>query len=46
MRWAYKLAMLALHLVEIAFFFGIAGCASVIVFNWILIFREGFSKDQ
>ena len=44
--WTFKLAVLALHLVEIVFFLGIVGCASVVVISWVSIFSEGFSKDQ
>jgi hypothetical protein len=35
-----------MHLVEVLFFTGLIGCASVVVFSWISILKDGFSKDR
>jgi hypothetical protein len=35
-----------MRVIEVGFFTGLAGCAGVVVFSWISILREGFSKDQ
>ena len=43
---AHSLMMLAEHVVEIMFFIGLVGCASVVALSWISIFRDGFSDLQ
>jgi len=39
----YSLMLFATRIVEIMFFAGLAGCASVIFISWISIFKDGFS---
>ena len=46
MTWTFKLAVWAIRLVEVMFFLGITGCASVVVISWISIFKDGFSKER
>jgi hypothetical protein len=41
-----RFEVLILHVLEIGFFAGIAGCALVILISWISIFKEGFTKDK
>jgi hypothetical protein len=31
---------------EVAFFTGLIGCAVVVVWSWISIFKDGFSKKD
>jgi hypothetical protein len=41
------IGILCMHVIEILFFTGLAGCASVVIFSWISIFKSGFSaKDD
>jgi hypothetical protein len=42
----FRLAVLAIHLVEFMFFAGILGCAVAIIFSWVTITKDGFSKDD
>jgi hypothetical protein len=44
--WTFKLAVGVMYLLEAMFFIGIVGCASVVVFSWISILKDGFSKDR
>lgn len=39
----HSLMLLAARVVEIMFFTGLVGCASVVVVSWVFIFRDGFS---
>ncbi|HEY2471028.1 MAG TPA: hypothetical protein VGI45_24750 [Terracidiphilus sp.] len=39
------LGALATRVLEFAFFFGLIGCAFVVVFSWVTILKEGFSDD-
>ena len=34
------------HVLDVAFFAGLAGCASVVILSWISILRDGFSDDD
>jgi hypothetical protein len=43
---ATSLMVLAVRLVEILFFTGLAGCILVVIISWISIFREGFSDPR
>ena len=45
MTLTFRLAVLAVHVVEVMFFVGILGCAVAIVFSWVSISKDGFSKD-
>ena len=40
------LALLAMHVLVVMFFIGLAGCALVIVISWIEIFNDGFTNDS
>jgi hypothetical protein len=46
MTLSFRLAVLAIHLVELLFFAGILGCATAIVFSWVSIVRNVVSKDE
>jgi hypothetical protein len=39
----HKLAILAIHIVEIAFFVGLAGCAVVVIWSWISVIKGCFT---
>jgi hypothetical protein len=41
-----KLMLLGAHILEGMFFTGVVGCATVVVFSWISIFKEAFSEDK
>jgi hypothetical protein len=43
---AFQFAFWATHVLDVAFFAGLAGCASVVVLSWISILKEGFSDDD
>lgn len=36
---------IAARILQIAFFAGLAGCASVVVVSWISIFKDGLTED-
>ena len=40
----HTLMQFAVRLVEVMFFTGLIGCASVVVISWVSIFKEGFSN--
>jgi len=41
------LGIVCMHLLEVLFFIGLAGCSATVVFSWISIFTSGFSdKDD
>ncbi len=42
----FRLAVLAIHLVEFMFFAGIIGCSAAVIFSWVSIAKDGFSKDR
>jgi hypothetical protein len=46
MTLTFRLAVLAIHLVEFMFFAGIIGCAVAILLSWISIAGDGFSPDK
>jgi len=43
---AFHITYWATHILDVAFFAGLAGCASVIILSWISILKEGFSNDD
>jgi hypothetical protein len=40
---AIKVMNWATYVLDTMFFIGLTGCASVVVFSWISIFKSGFS---
>ncbi len=46
MTLSFRLAVLAIHVVEFIFFAGIIGCSVAIIFSWVSIVREVVSKDD
>jgi hypothetical protein len=43
---ADQILILLAHVLEVAFFFGLVGCVFMIIFSWIDIFSECFTKDD
>lgn len=43
---AHSLMLFAIRVVEVMFFSGLVGCASVVVVSWISIFKDGFSDPR
>ena len=41
---AYKLAVIAMRVVEVLFFTGLSGCAVVVILSWISVGRDSFSN--
>jgi hypothetical protein len=41
-----KLVVFCMRTVEVMFFIGLIGCASVVVISWISIFKSGFSNED
>ncbi|MEI9968297.1 MAG: hypothetical protein WDM87_06605 [Terracidiphilus sp.] len=46
MTLSFRLAVLAIHVVEFMFFAGILGCATAIIFSWVSIVKDVVSKDE
>jgi hypothetical protein len=46
MTLSFRLAVLAVHLVEVMFFVGIIGCSAAVLFSWVSIVRDVISKDD
>jgi hypothetical protein len=43
---AFQITYWSTHVLDVAFFAGLAGCASVIILSWISILKDGFSDDD
>jgi hypothetical protein len=43
---AYKLAVIAMRVVEVLFFTGLSGCAVVVILSWISVGRDSFSNKM
>ena len=41
----YKLAVLAIRIVEFMFFAGVIGCSVAVLFSWVSILKDGLSKE-
>ena len=41
-----RLMVWATYVLDIVFFTGLLGCATVVIVSWISIFKEGFSEDE
>jgi hypothetical protein len=46
MSVAFQFVFWATHVLDVAFFAGLAGCALVVILSWISILKEGFSDDD
>ena len=46
MTLAFQVTYWATHILEVTFFVGLAGCASVVILSWISILKEAFSEDD
>jgi len=46
MTLSFRLAVLAIHVVELMFFAGILGCAAAVLFSWVSIVGDVVSKDE
>ena len=42
----HSFLLFAMRVIEVMFFTGLVGCATVIVVSWISIFGEGFSDPR
>lgn len=40
-----RFEVVIMKVLETAFFFGLMGCATVVLISWVSILKEGFSKD-
>jgi len=38
--------ILAMRVLEVAFFIGLAGCVLVVAISWVSILKDGFSKSS
>lgn len=38
--------LVCMHLIELLFFIGLAGCFGVVLLSWISIFKSGFAPDH
>ena len=43
---SFRICIWLMRALEIAFFTGLIGCAFVVIFSWISIFRDGFTKKD
>jgi hypothetical protein len=43
---AYKLAVIAMRVIEVLFFTGLSGCAVVVILSWISVGRDSFSNKM
>ena len=41
----YKIMLWSTYVLEVVFFTGLTGCATVVVISWVSIFKSGFSRD-
>jgi hypothetical protein len=46
LEMAHTFLVFAMRVIEVLFFTGLVGCATVIVISWISIFRDGFSAPR
>jgi hypothetical protein len=42
----FKLAVLAMRVLEVTFFTGLAGCAVVVILSWISVGKDSFSQED
>jgi hypothetical protein len=42
----FKLAVLAMRLLEVTFLTGLAGCAAVVILSWISVGKDSFSRKE
>jgi hypothetical protein len=45
-RMGLQWMILAKNAIEVLFFTGLIGCAVVVLFSWVSIFRSGFSDQN
>jgi hypothetical protein len=40
-----RIQVLIMKVLEVAFFVGLIGCASTVLISWVVILKDGLSKD-
>ena len=42
----HKIMLWSMHALEVVFFTGLSGCATVVAISWVSIGRSSFSRDD